>query len=132
MPSMPLSLLIAFFSICLILSLVKPNMLPISSNVLFLPSDRPNLSWITSFSLVDKLSNKPLISSLVIPFETASGGASLDLSSIKLPISVVESSPISVASETGREEAERTVLILAFGKPDALDISSIVGSLLYS
>ena len=58
------------------------------------------------------MSSKPLISSLVIPFDTASGGASLDLSSIRLPISVVESSPISVARDTGREEADKTVLIL--------------------
>ena len=56
-----------------------------------------------------------MISSFVIPFDTASGGASLDLSSIKLPISVGESSPIKAAKETGFEEADNTVFILAFG-----------------
>ena len=67
-----------------------------------------------------------------MPFDTASGGASLDLSSIKFPISVGESSPIKAAKETGFEEADKTVFILALGNPEAFEISSIVGSRLYS
>jgi len=53
-------------------------------------------------------------------------------SSIKLPISVGESSPINAARETGLDEADKTVFIFALGNPEAFEISSMVGSLLYS